>query len=505
MTVPQTSRVLVIGLDVGDGKLIRQWIEEGYLPVLSSLLAQGTWGWLTTPAEVLHISAWPSLYTGTMPGKHGVYYPFQPCPGLQGVCRIGPSHYGQPPIWKLVAEAGRQCLVFDAPYTFPVQGFQGLQIFDWGTWAWYWKPMASPASIWRMLKQRYGPYPVKFEANQIGLATLDLVDLRRCLLQGIALKGEAVRWLLSEFSWDLFWVVFGETHPAAHYFWSQDSAAPDAGPSSLRDVYVAIDQAIGDILAGLGHEVTVFIVSGDGVGPNYAGWHLLPELLRKMHYTAPQELGANDNPTGKGKDVVKSLRDLVPLQLRQAVSRRLPTAWRDALMARWAISHIVWDRTRAFCLPTDLEGCIRINLRGREPHGIVAPGNEYEQVCEALIDQLQQLRNPQTQNPAVQYIVRTDRSFAGERQPYLPDLIVTWANEAPITELYAPETGTVAGVSPDGRTGTHRPPGFVLACGPNVPHGQVLASGHAVDFAPTLLATLGLSQPEYMDGCAWCF
>ena len=52
-----SRRVLVIGLDVGDAKLIREWGQQGVLPVLNSLITDGTWGRLNTTAETLHVSA----------------------------------------------------------------------------------------------------------------------------------------------------------------------------------------------------------------------------------------------------------------------------------------------------------------------------------------------------------------------------------------------------------------------------------------------------------------
>ena len=77
------DRVLVIGLDMGDLALIEKWSLEGFLPTFRSLLAEGMWGELKTTADALHTSSWPTIFTGTLPGKHGVYYPYQPRPGQQ--------------------------------------------------------------------------------------------------------------------------------------------------------------------------------------------------------------------------------------------------------------------------------------------------------------------------------------------------------------------------------------------------------------------------------------
>jgi predicted AlkP superfamily phosphohydrolase/phosphomutase len=503
---------MVIGLDVGDGRLIWEWAQQGFLPVCQALIADGTWGWLSTPAEVLHVSAWPSLYTGTLPGAHGVYYTFQPAPGQQGARRFGADQYGQPPFWQILSEADTACTVFDAPYSHPHGQFRGLQIFEWGTWAHYWRPMSTPTKIMRQLTKQCGAYPLGFEANQVGLGHLAPEDLQERLTRAAAAKATAVRWLMAQVPWELFVVVFGETHPAAHYCWpaatpSTAMSLTDASFRMLRRVYEAVDQAIGRILENLDEEVTVFLVSGDGVGPNYSGWHLLPELLQRLGYTvtpgAQSEVVAGPQQGQKKRDVLKAVRDLVPSDFRQAVARYLPTQLRDALMLRWATAGIEWSRTRAFCLPTDLEGCIRLNVKGREPEGIVAQGAEYEEVCDALTACLLQLINPQTGRPAVRHVVRTQDTFPGERRHYLPDLIVLWADEADILEVYSPEVGTLRAASPDARTGTHRPPGFVIARGPSVPRGYRMDGGHIVDVAPTVLAHFDLVPPQQMEGRIW--
>lgn len=506
------QRVLVIGLDVGDGKLIRNWSREGFLPVFRSLMGGGAWASLNTTAELLHVSAWPSLYTGTLPGQHGVYYTFQPIPGQQNVRRFGPDQYGQPPVWQLLSEAGKRCIVFDAPYTHPQENFNGMQIFEWGTWAWYWHPMSVPSRLMRQMTGQCGAYPVGIEANQVGLGALDLADLHQRLIRAVSAKAKAVRWLMERSPWDLLWVVFGETHPAAHYFWSNSHAdiahaETEFSERLLREVYQAIDRAIGEIIERIRDDVTLYIISGDGVGPNYAGWHLLPQVLERLGFTSGGATQINVAvPSAREpnkKDILKMLRDVVPSSMRQTLSHYLPTSWRDSLMSRWTTANIDWSRTRAFCLPTDLEGCIRLNVMGREPQGIVRPGAEYEAVCSELISSLEQLTNPRTGHPVVRQVVRIDEAFPGERRNYLPDLIVLWSEEAEIKAVHSPTFGLVEAPSPDARTGTHHPPGFVIAHGPSVHTGYTLTEGHIVDFAPTVLAEFGLLRPHHMDGHVW--
>ncbi|MDF1587373.1 alkaline phosphatase family protein [Marinimicrococcus flavescens] len=497
------SRVLVLALELGDGPLICRWAQEGRLPAIRALLERGRSGPLATTAELLHVSPLPSLYTGTGPGEHGVYFTFQPAPGLQGWQRFQEGIYGQPSLWQLASEQGRRCTVLDAPYTHPEPGYQGLQILNWGTWAHYLPPGSTPPGLLRELEKACGAYPLGLEAHDIGFMELDPADMSRRLVEALRRRAEASRWLMRRQPWDLFFTVLDESHPAAHYCWR-----PDGGGESqphLLAVYEELDRTVAALVEEAGPEATVILVSGDAIGPNHAGWHLLPEILARLGLFSSADLPADGAqkaaaPRDKKLDPVKALRDLLPTDLRKSLARMLPTALRDRLAKRVDTAAIDWARTKAYCLLTDLEGCIRINLKGREPEGIVEPGAEHEALCAEIEEALGALVNPATGRPAVARVLRAGEAFPGPRRDWLPDLVVLWDREAPITALASPRIGTVAGPSPDHRPGTHAGPGFAVVAGPGVAPGALPAGAHIEDLAPAVLAALGCTVPSHMTG-----
>jgi predicted AlkP superfamily phosphohydrolase/phosphomutase len=495
------GKVLVIGLELGDGRLLHDWAEAGRLPALKALIDEGTWGWLDTTASQLHVSAWPSLYTGVGPGEHGVYFTFQPAPGVQGYQRFHDGLYGRPTFWRLLDAAGRRCTVFDAPYTHPERGFGGIQLFDWGTWAHYQAPQAMPKPALGELEHACGKYPLELEAHDLGLRALDPADTQKRLVTAVRRKAEAACWLMTRKEFDLYFTVFGETHVAAHYCWR-----PDGEQSLLLPIYAELDRAVAKLIEAAGSETTLFVVSGDAIAANHAGWHLLPELLARLGYFASAETAppATNAPAARRKlDPVRALRDLLPKDFRQALARQLPTGLRDKLAKRVDTATFDWQRSRAYCLPTDLEGCIRINLKGREPEGIVEPGAEYEAVCRDLATALEEVKDPTTGRRAVREVLIVDQAFPGVRRAHLPDLIVLWDPAAPITALASARTGAVSGASPDFRPGTHASPGFVLMHGAGIGAGRVLDRAHIFDLAPTILERLGVEPPEHMTGRRW--
>ena len=162
----------------------------------------------------------------------------------------------------------------------------------------------------------------------------------------------------------------------------------------------------------------------------------------------------------------------------------------------WYSAH--WPAMRAFALPSFSEGYVRINLRGREAAGLVAP-DEYEAVCNEVTAHIRALTNARTGKPLAKEVVRV-RQSAFDRDPKLPDadLIISWHDE-PADVVESPSFGRIGPV-PYGRTGSHVNRGFVLAEGPGIEPGSTLPEGRVIDVAPTLLSLLGAPVPEYMEG-----
>ena len=180
---------------------------------------------------------------------------------------------------------------------------------------------------------------------------------------------------------------------------------------------------------------------------------------------------SNESGRGAPRSLVGRAKGLLSAKTRRRIADLLPWWLRDQLGAREQAANIDWSKTRAFTLPTDLEGCIRINLKGREPQGIVEPGQEYSELCEEIRARLVELTNPANGTPAVRRVWVRNEVFPGERQEQLPDLIVTWNNEAPFKCLASPRFGSIEGDNADPRPGTHSPYGFLLAAGAGVPSG----------------------------------
>jgi hypothetical protein len=167
-------------------------------------------------------------------------------------------------------------------------------------------------------------------------------------------------------------------------------------------------------------------------------------------------------------------------------------------------------RSRCFPQPNGLAvGGIRLNIAGREPHGVLQPGSEAEDFIAWLSGALLEIIDERTGRPLVARVTRTADRYQGENLDLLPDLLVEWSDDvatgsATVADgvgarirASSPLLGTVEGVNRYGRTGEHRPGGWFVAAGPGIAPGRLDYTPELVDLAPTFAAMLGVA----LDGC----
>jgi len=514
-----TPRLLLVGLDAADADLIDRWCCEGVLPNIAMLKARGTSFRMRTTAETFHVSAWPSLFTGVAPDHHGLYHAYVTRPGHQGLLRPRPDESPVPVFWKLLSDRGLRSVVMDAFLTCPVQGLHGVQIVDWGTWSWFWEPTTVPGSLGREIRQRFGPYPSE-DHSKIGMTPVtDIAGFRAGLLAAVARKTDVVRWLMASEPWDLFLVIFSESHPAGHYFWHLHDPSypthPDDGAGALahalRDVYVALDEAVGALVGSVDDRTTVLLVSGDGMGPNYSGSHILAPLLVRMRALATADAGPGEGAAGGAHagrtDLLRAVRNMIPQSTRIAISQAvLSRQTQERLALRWKTAGIAWPATRAFVIENANEGYLRVNLQGREPQGRVSPGREYDDLCDELCRAARSMVNPATGRPCARSVHKIADVCRGPFRDHLPDVVITWDPDARVTtELLTDKYGLVRAPEPAWRvppfySGNHWPNAFAVAAGPGVPEGLALDPPSILDIAPTILEGFGIEPPAYMPG-----
>jgi predicted AlkP superfamily phosphohydrolase/phosphomutase len=324
------------------------------------------------------------------------------------------------------------------------------------------------------------------------------------LITGAERKAALLDWVADQGPFDLFLGVFAETHWAMHLLWhTLDTEHPEYDPALatrcgpvFERICRIIDEAIGRLLRR--HPEARFVVfSLSGMGPNYSGWHLLPELLRRMGLAAP---GVEAGLERFGAGVLGRVERIGGLALVERVKGMLPAGLWDTWSRRLLFARTGWGEARAFCLPNDQSGAIRVNLAGREPNGLVAPGDEQASLCHEIEEALRGLVHPLTGRPIVEDVILSRKVFPGEHADDLPDLVVIWNTEAPIAGASSERLGTWHASSPEQRTGGHRNEGFVLAAGPEIIPGSAPEVIDLVDVPASILSLCDADAAADLDG-----
>lgn len=495
----QHRKLLVIGLDAFDRALAQRWIDEGALPNLAAQMADGVVAGVRNPVGMESGSLWPSFAYGCDPSMHGLY---------DGMRHISPETYqigtrraeDVPfrPFWSRVDEAGGRSVVIDAVTAPDIGPKRGMQIIDWFAHV----PAESgatmrlrthPPEFRQVLERDYGHDPLgghMCDFHQPRTAT-QLRWFTDALLQRVRVKRTLTLDLLDRDAWDFFMVTFTDGHCAGHHCWhlndpsheEYDPAIAAAVGNPLKTIYMAIDEAFGEITRKAGRDVTVLTLMSQGIGTGYTGLRLLDRILARLN----GEMSEARNGTIAG--LRRAWRKL-PLSVRHRL-RPMHNAARNSFYRDGFLP--APEKRRCFethC--NERTGGIRINLVGRESHGTVQPGTEYDALCEWLIAQLGDVRNDETGEPLIRQIQRTRDLYDGPLTHTLPDLLVTWNRQRPIRVVSSPAIGRLVHPHPTIRTGDHRPHAMLLLNGPGYAPRRLNDNVDIIDLAPSLSVLLGL-------------
>ena len=261
------------------------------------------------------------------------------------------------------------------------------------------------------------------------------------------------------------WHLLDETHPRYNHELAKRLSNP------IKRVYQALDTAIGHVLTLVGPEANVIVFSDLGMGSNYTGENLLDAILLRLESS------------------------MSPLWRRSYFTVK---RFEDEVRT-WLFRHNNWSlrsyRTAFQLEHNEMSGAIRINLKGREPHGRIQIGKELEEFYACLTQDLLDLINSDTGTPIVDQVLRTDAVFDGEHRDCLPDLFAVWRRDAPIRAMASPKIGELRAESPQYRTGNHVANGIYIGYGPSVYAEKQPCPASIMDIGPTIAALLETPLP----------
>ncbi len=494
------GRVILIGLDAASYNFLDPWMKEGALPNLTRLFDHAAHGPLRSTTPPVTSVAWRAMVTGIGPARLGLY----DLVGREGYeYRFMPATFlGLPKrsVWHLLSARGRRVAVIGVPTTYPAEPVEGIMVAGEDA------PTSDPRAWYPpSLPEQLARAGITFPWDSVD--KLRLMERRRVVgqrldeyLEGwrkiIQAKARIARWALTSHAVDFCMVVFSATDHIVHHTDRE---------RAIRQVYEYVDEAVGSLLEAISEEETWIIIASDHGSTRTDFLVSLYRLLYDHGWLKFREEVAQEH--------VRWLARRVLPRKAEAVARvwgGLPSRVRGLLSTPFvrfdprltsAYSNIDWSRTHVYA-PTS-HGPLYLNVRGREPTGIVAPGAPYERLRDEVIAALSEAEDPNTGTRLFAWVRRGEEVFS---PPYFrppPDLMFE-----PADWTYKIVTGfhTHALVRPNRHRavgyvehGWHTPWGICAITGPGARPGH-LDGLRIEDVAPTVLHLLGEPVPEDMEG-----
>lgn len=476
---------------------LERMLAAGYLPGLDSLRSRGTWFDLGTPATHFEGAAAYSLSTGIELGEHGIYYPW-----LWSATEQRVRFYDDVPapesVWERIGRAGRRSLVID-PYEMRApEAMQGLFLTGWQFKnRVVLRTRSVPRSMQREIERELGRPPVGEEVYGRP-ETPSLVRLKNSLVAAPRRGAAVIETIVKREPFDLIWISLSAAHLGGHRFYdiaqfSEELALarhPELS-TALHDIYRAVDEALARIVAALPAETDLIIMSPTGMGPNNSRSYLLPAMLDAvMTDRDPHRAQLRAAP---GSSLWR-IRAAVPTSVRSWIAQMIPDRVALELAARLELRDVKWDRTKAFMMPNDDAGYLRLNLRGRERDGIVEP-KEVEPLLEKITRGLLTFQNSDGSQVIRKIWRLSELGYPGSCRDQLPDLVVQWSERVvmPLMGIQSMQYGEIP--SPGwgtGRTGCHTGEAWALIVPGRSRLKTSITSPHIIDIASTICTVLGV-------------
>ena len=447
-----------IGLDAADLNFIRA--HKGDLPYLAGACGTGGLIELETPAAHLSGSVWPTFFTGLRPGEHGIHHHLQWDAAGMRVRRVTPDWLPAEPFWRTLDRAGLRVIAFDVPMLYPAKLEHGVEIVNWGSHDQLSPFETHPGAIGSELISHFGRHPMGAEIP-VSKSRTELRRIRQNLIEGAQRKAQVCKYLIDSQPWDLFVAVFGESHRGGHILWAAGEV--DASlKEALLEVYQALDRAVADVATVLEQQracLTLFALHG--MGANTSQEYFVRPVMERANTVFLQKDAAAVSPPGKFP-LVKFLRERVPASWQNAVAQNVPVSVRDWVVQRQVVSGLDWSATPGFALLADLHGYVRFNLLGREANGMLEPNSDQHVAYRDWLERcFHSLRVDPTDEPVVAEIIRSELAYPGSASAHLPDLIIVWNDLPSASRVRSSLLGDFDANLATGRSGNHRPVGFV--------------------------------------------
>ena len=453
-------KVFVLGIDGAMPEMVfGEWLAE--LPNIQKLMEQGCFAKLNSTVPPLTAVAWTSMRTGKPPAEHGLFeYVFRKNKSYTDIGVISANNIKEKSVWHMASESGKKSIACLIPITWPIKPLNGIAVSGFLT----------PG-----IKSDY-TFPKKFKKELENLFEepfmIDIYDHRKLskkdLLEECTKMTEMhfklMEYLLKNKEWDLFFGVIVASDWVNHGFlkfmdpkhrnYDHNSEFKNA----LKNYYKLLDKNLGQLISLLEEDTTIIVVSDHGIARMHNRLNLSDWLLKKGYLVLKEEQ-----------------KEITPLKPDM----------------------IDWEKTQAWAIGA-YEGQIFINLKGREPQGIVD-----EKDSDRLIDEIQeglsQIKGDRGETLNTRFF-RKKQNFVGKNNEHAPDLMIYFDNLQYGCNNSFVHNETIWNIETlKGKDDAGHSRQGIFIMNRSEQRGNI-GEIDILDIAPTILSKLGLGIPNDLPG-----
>ncbi|MFA6617724.1 MAG: alkaline phosphatase family protein [Candidatus Neomarinimicrobiota bacterium] len=315
MSKRKAKKVLLIGWDAADWKVINPLMDQGKMPTLSKFVSEGVMGNLATLDPPLSPMLWTTIATGKRADEHGIMGFIQSNASGDGVTPVLSTSRKVKALWNIFMQHGMKSNVVAWWPSHPAEPIDGIYVSNFyhklSTKIDYRKPLA-PATVhpekYSKIMDELRVFPWELSQEHLlpfvpDAAKIDQEKDQRLasvakILSETATVHAAATWAMENSEWDLMAVYYDGIDHFGHGFMNYHPPKMDIIKQEDFNLYKGVveagyrfhDMMLERLLELAGGDTTVIIVSDHGFHSD----HLRPKGLEK----APAAPAAQHRPYG---------------------------------------------------------------------------------------------------------------------------------------------------------------------------------------------------------------
>jgi tetratricopeptide (TPR) repeat protein len=295
-------RLLLVGWDSADWRMIHPLLDAGKLPHLAQLVDAGVIGNIATLQPVYSPMLWTSIATGKRAFKHGVHGFSEPDPTRGGIRPVSNLSRTTKAVWNILSQSGQRCIVVGWWPSFPAEPLpNGVMVSN----HYQRTSEVDPAKLGQLLPGTVYPERLAATLGEIRLHPSELdgthllpfvpkakeIDLEKDkrlfalakIITDCTNIQSAATWALAHEPWDFAAVYFDAIDHFGHGFMKYHPPKHRRVTDRDFELYQGVMEAgyryhdlmLGVLLAQAGPDTTVMLLSDHGFHPD----HLRPAAI----------------------------------------------------------------------------------------------------------------------------------------------------------------------------------------------------------------------------------